>query len=170
MTTQEKIINVATQEFLNSGYLGASLRKIAKAAHVTTGAMYGYYKNKEALFNDIVEEVSEEFKNDYLVEGINLETIDYIYQNFEVFKLIICCSKGTRYEEYLDCLVNEKTKQFNEHGFDDKLSHIINHSYLFGVFEIVRHQMTEKQAEDFVSDLQEFYQAGWTKLLERKEI
>ena len=27
MTTQEKIINVATQEFLNSGYLGASLRK-----------------------------------------------------------------------------------------------------------------------------------------------
>ena len=71
MTTQEKIINVATQEFLNSGYLGASLRKIAKAAHVTTGAMYGYYKNKEALFNDIVEEVSEEFKNDYLVEGIN---------------------------------------------------------------------------------------------------
>ena len=57
MTTQEKIINVATQEFLNSGYLGASLRKIAKAAHVTTGAMYGYYKNKEALFNDIVEEV-----------------------------------------------------------------------------------------------------------------
>ena len=153
MTTQEKIINVATQEFLNSGYLGASLRKIAKAAHVTTGAMYGYYKNKEALFNDIVEEVSEEFKNDYLVEG-----------------LIICCSKGTRYEEYLDCLVNEKTKQFNEHGFDDKLSHIINHSYLFGVFEIVRHQMTEKQAEDFVSDLQEFYQAGWNKLLERKEI
>ena len=67
-------------------------------------------------------------------------------------------------------LVNEKTKQFNEHGFDDKLSHIINHSYLFGVFEIVRHQMTEKQAEDFVSDLQEFYQAGWNKLLERKEI
>lgn len=72
MTTQEKIINVATQEFLNSGYLGASLRKIAKAAHVTTGAMYGYYKNKEALFNDIVEEVSEEFKNDYLVEGMVL--------------------------------------------------------------------------------------------------
>jgi len=30
--------------------------------------------------------------------------------------------------------------------------------------------MTEKQAEDFVSDLQEFYQAGWNKLLERKEI
>lgn len=40
MTTQEKIINVATQEFLNSGYLGASLRKIAKAAHVTLSLIH----------------------------------------------------------------------------------------------------------------------------------
>ena len=28
MTTQEKIINVATQEFLNSGYLGASPKQL----------------------------------------------------------------------------------------------------------------------------------------------
>ena len=54
MTTQERIVNIATQEFLNNGYQAASLRKIAKAARVTTGAMYGYYKNKEALFNSIV--------------------------------------------------------------------------------------------------------------------
>ncbi|MFQ7171555.1 MAG: hypothetical protein ACLRQF_05285 [Thomasclavelia ramosa] len=37
--------------------------------------MYGYYKNKEALFNDIVEEVSEEFKNDYLVEELILRRL-----------------------------------------------------------------------------------------------
>ena len=60
-------------------------------------------------------------------------------------------------------------KQLKGQGFDDNLSHIINHSYLFGVFEIVRHQMSKKQAEKFVSELQEFYQAGWNKLLERKE-
>lgn len=49
MTTQEKNYKCCDSGVLNSGYLGASLRKIAKAAHVTTGAMYGYYKNKEAL-------------------------------------------------------------------------------------------------------------------------
>lgn len=170
MTTQERIIYVATQEFLNNGYQGASLRKIAKTAQVTTGAMYGYYKNKEALFNDIVEAVANQFKEMYLNKGIEYEMIDYIYQNFEAFQLIICCSKETRYEEYLDRLVDDKTRQSNEQGFDTKLIHIINHSYLFGVFEIVRHQMSKKQAENFVSDLQEFYQAGWNKLLKREEL
>ena len=78
MTTQERIVNIATQEFLNNGYQAASLRKIAKAARVTTGAMYGYYKNKEALFNSIVEDVGKKFKDDYLVKGIDKTAIDYI--------------------------------------------------------------------------------------------
>lgn len=169
MNTKEKIIKVATQEFLKNGYQATSLRKIAKEAQVTTGAMYGYYRNKESLFNSIVDEVGVKFRDDYLNKTIDQTVIDYIYQNLVAFKLIICNSKGTRYEEYLDSLVNEKTKQLKEEGFDDKLVHIINHSYLFGVFEIVRHQMSKKQAEIFVNDLQEFYQAGWDKLLKRKE-
>lgn len=169
MNTKEKIIKVATQEFLKNGYQATSLRKIAKEAQVTTGAMYGYYRNKESLFNSIVDEVGVKFRDDYLNKTIDQTVINYIYQNLVAFKLIICNSKGTRYEEYLDSLVNEKTKQLKEEGFDDKLVHIINHSYLFGVFEIVRHQMSKKQAEIFVNDLQEFYQAGWDKLLKRKE-
>ncbi|WP_455684256.1 TetR/AcrR family transcriptional regulator [Thomasclavelia sp.] len=169
MNTKEKIIKVATQEFLKNGYQATSLRRIAKEAQVTTGAMYGYYRNKESLFNSIVDEVGVKFRDDYLNKTIDQTVIDYIYQNLVAFKLIICNSKGTRYEEYLDSLVNEKTKQLKEEGFDDKLVHIINHSYLFGVFEIVRHQMSKKQAEIFVNDLQEFYQAGWDKLLKRKE-
>lgn len=169
MNTKEKIVKIATQEFLKNGYQATSLRKIAKEAQVTTGAMYGYYKNKESLFNSIVDEVGLKFREDYLNKIIDQTVIDYIYQNFLVFTLIICNSKGTRYEEYLDSLVNEKIKQLRKEGFDDKLVHIINHSYLFGVFEIVRHQMSKKQAEIFVNDLQEFYQAGWNKLLKREE-
>lgn len=168
MTTQEKIKIVATTEFLVNGYLGASLRKIAKAANVTTGAMYGYYKNKEALFNELVEEVAKQFKDEYLNHDIDQKMIDYIYQHFDVFRLLICSSEDTRYENYLDDLVDEKAKQFKQLGIDDKLIHIINHAYLFGVFEIVRHQMTKDQAEVFVNDLQEFYQAGWHKLVKEE--
>lgn len=169
MNTKEKIVKIATQEFLKNGYQATSLRKIAKEAQLTTGAMYGYYKNKESLFNSIVDEVGLKFREDYLNKTIDQTVIDYIYQNFLVFTLIICNSKGTKYEEYLDSLVSEKTKQLRKERFDDKLVHIINHSYLFGVFEIVRHQMSKKQAEIFVNDLQEFYQAGWNKLLKREE-
>ena len=42
-------------EFLDKGFLGASLRQIVKNAGVTTGAFYGYFSSKEALFASIVE-------------------------------------------------------------------------------------------------------------------
>ena len=54
-TTLEKIQEAALTEFLKKGFLGASLRQIVKNAGVTTGAFYGYFSSKEALFTAIVE-------------------------------------------------------------------------------------------------------------------
>ena len=41
--TLEKIQQTALDEFLEKGFLGASLRQIVKHAGVTTGAFYGYF-------------------------------------------------------------------------------------------------------------------------------
>ena len=48
--TLEKIQQAALTEFLDKGFLSASLRQIVKNAGVTTGAFYGYFSCKEALF------------------------------------------------------------------------------------------------------------------------
>ncbi len=48
--TLEKIQEAALAEFLDKGFQGASLRQIVKNAGVTTGAFYGYFSSKEALF------------------------------------------------------------------------------------------------------------------------
>ena len=53
--TLESIQQAAMQEFLDKGFQGASLRQIVKNAGVTTGAFYGYFSSKEALFNALVE-------------------------------------------------------------------------------------------------------------------
>ena len=53
--TLEKIHEAAMAEFLDKGFQGASLRQIVKHAGVTTGAFYGYFSSKEALFASIVE-------------------------------------------------------------------------------------------------------------------
>ena len=53
--TLENILQAAMEEFSEKGFLGASLRQIVKKAGVTTGAFYGYFSSKEALFNAIVE-------------------------------------------------------------------------------------------------------------------
>lgn len=54
-TTQNKILNSAKMEFLQRGFLNASLRNIVKDAGVTTGAFYRYYDSKDALFAALVD-------------------------------------------------------------------------------------------------------------------
>ena len=55
LSTLERIQQAALDEFSEKGFLGASLRQIVKNAGVTTGAFYGYFSSKEALFASIVE-------------------------------------------------------------------------------------------------------------------
>ena len=50
----DKIIRAAEAEFLEHGFVAASMHKIAERAGVTTGALYTRYKNKDALFGSPV--------------------------------------------------------------------------------------------------------------------
>ena len=49
-----RIHQAARSEFREKGFQGASLRNIVKSVGMTTGAFYGYYKSKEALFEALV--------------------------------------------------------------------------------------------------------------------
>ena len=48
--TRELILKSARKQFLEKGFQGASIRKIASDAGVTYGALYGYFTSKEELF------------------------------------------------------------------------------------------------------------------------
>lgn len=54
---RRQIIAGATQVFLLNGYDAASMGEIARAAGVSKGTLYVYFKDKEALFDAIVGEV-----------------------------------------------------------------------------------------------------------------
>ena len=58
----DKIVAAARQEFLEKGFRGASLHQIAARAGITTGALYTRYKNKDALFCSLVQELMEEIQ------------------------------------------------------------------------------------------------------------
>lgn len=49
-----EILRSAAAVFAERGYAGASVADIASAAGVSTGNVYRYYKNKGALFDDVV--------------------------------------------------------------------------------------------------------------------
>ena len=136
--TLESIQQAAMQEFLDKGFQGASLRQIVKNAGVTTGAFYGYFSSKEALFNALVEphaaaimgkfmeaqtsfaELPEEQQPSHM--GVESGTyldwmVDYICQHREPVKLLLTRSEGTSYEHFVHNMVEaevEYTLQYME--------------------------------------------------------
>ena len=49
--TKIALIKAARSEFIEKGYINASLRSICKKAEVTTGAVYFFFKDKDDLFD-----------------------------------------------------------------------------------------------------------------------
>jgi AcrR family transcriptional regulator len=58
--TKEKILDVAMKVFSTSGYDGSSIRAIAKAAGISIGGVYLYFRNKEELYLNLIQERVEE--------------------------------------------------------------------------------------------------------------
>ena len=177
--TLKKIQKAAMAEFLDKGFLGASLRQIVKNAGVTTGAFYGYFSSKEALFASIAELPEEEQPEHMGVESSSCVhwMVDYICAHREPVKLLLCRAEGTSYEHFVHNMVEvevEYTHQYMEvlrrlgrdiPMLDKSLCHIIASGMFNGIFEIVIHDMPRDQALRDVDQLRDFYTAGWLKLM-----
>ncbi len=125
--TRKKLLECGKREFIEKGYQGASLRNICKAAGVTTGALYFFFKNKEELFEEVVREplqvlnktVRQHFdeelkaditdvklgdlKNDYQAA---VDIVKALFRYRDVYLLVINNSHGSRYEDYKDRYVD----------------------------------------------------------------
>ncbi len=134
--TERKILEVAKKEFLERGFQGTSMRRIAALAGVTTGALYGYFESKEKIFDSLVKtsydavmaaykDAHEEFAAlpyDTQVSGMGDITarcvewcLEYIYDHLDEFRLILMCSEGTRYSNMVEEMMKveeESTEEF----------------------------------------------------------
>ena len=196
--TKQHLLELAKAEFLKKGYSEASVRNIAKTAGLTTGAVFRYFPDKAALFDALVSEAADTLMNQFkaaqdahfdlipeekTTESIELSTdylnhfINYIYDNFDAFKLVICCSEGTRYANYIHDLVElevsqtevyyEKLRQLGklEGSISHDLHHMITSAYFTAVFETVAHDMDRERAIEYVNELAAFFNYGWNGLL-----
>jgi len=194
----DKILECAKREFLEKGFEGASMRNIAENAGYTTGMLYGRFADKGELLKVLVDEAAEklyayytgvqtafsEFSpeeqyrdmHSYVDERVK-EMLDIVYDNFEEFKLIICKSKGSEYEDYVDRLIAVETentvrfiKVLNAAGIKVKevradMSHMLSTAMFNGMFEVVEHDFTKEEAIQYITQLQCFFNAGWDSLL-----
>lgn len=141
MTENEQAIRVAIlaaarKEFFQKGYHDASLRSIAQVAHVTTGSLYWYFKNKEELLDALVgpHYAHALYLYRHFLEQNNMlsvterltqmraaghacvrELLTYMYAHLEEFKFLISAAAGTKYADFVHQLVTyelDETTQF----------------------------------------------------------
>ncbi len=57
LNTREKILYAAKQEFLDKDFAGTNVRTVAQKVGVTTDALYNLFKNKNGIFEALVDGV-----------------------------------------------------------------------------------------------------------------
>ena len=179
----ERILVCAREEFLEKGYSEASLRTIAAKADTTTGSIYSRFGDKEGLFCAIVEqafharEAEEQPKvmEDYVVGGMD-EMLDYVYDRFDDFRLLLDASYGTKYQDFVEHLVDIETEytykymeatQFLQEGsmITEEFLHIMSRAMFDSMFEVVRHRMDRDTARKYLHMLEKYHYGGWGAII-----
>lgn len=194
--TSQRILKCAKQEFLEKGFSDASLRTIAAKAGTTTGSIYSRFGGKEELYAAIVEpaadhvagmfeEIQKEFHQmdateqsklleSYATSGME-QMLDYIYDHFEEFQILLDASYGTKFQDFVEHLVELETEytykyldtiRFQKEGsiLTREFTHIMNKALFESYFEVVRHKMPKEKAVSYIRMLEQYHYAGWDSI------
>lgn len=188
----EKIISAATEEFLEHGFKDASMRRIAAAAGMSASGLYKHFASKEEMFSALVEPAYQGLMDLYHTEeSAQLQSLGegdmsvwedgkdarlvlaYIYDHLDAFRLIVCKSQGTKYENFLHDLAvleEETTLHFMEliraqgvklNEFRLNELHLLVTTNVDAVFQPVEHNFTREEALHYAETLDRFFSKAW---------
>ncbi len=138
--------------------------------------LFDYFSQSEDDFAELPPERQHSEMHTYVESKVDV-MIDIIYDNFDAFKLIVCKSAGSGYEYYIDKMIDIETantvrfiKQLNSAGIKMNevradLSHMLSSAMFNGIFEVVAHDLPREEARGYIKQVQDFFSAGWDKLL-----
>ena len=160
--TKRRLLESAKKEFLEKGYLQASLRNICKNAGVTTGALYFFFEGKEALFAELVEEPLQILKKIML-------------QHYEDEMQQITTAEQQK-EDHMDDAFVEFTQKHYAHyakllqkhkGYEpvsEYLIHWIAHMQVDVFIHLLTHVSSEEEAQQYIRPIVTYLRGGWDAL------
>ena len=191
---KEKLLAAAQTEFMAHGFREASLTEILKQAGMTETEFHAFYPDKASLFDALVSDAAEGLMTmfrsaqdahfDLIPSGRKADDpemasrtmmnfVDYIYDHYSAFQLIIMKSAGTRYEHYIQEIVNldvTRTEEFyaelrrtgrSSAGISYSLHRATSKAYFTSVFDTVADYMSKEDAVRYVTELSDFFRYGW---------
>ena len=192
----EKIVAAAYEEFLKYGFMDASMRRLADCCNMSASGLYKHFPSKEEMFAALVEPAYEGLKNAFFqiaehdIGAIddsfskesweeNEETVwvtNYVYEHYEAFKLLVCRSQGTRFENFvheLALLEEESTEKYMQrlkelgikvNPITKKELHLFVTTSIHSIFQTVEHDLTKEEALLYARHLDAYNTAGWKKI------
>ena len=188
----EKIVAAAKKEFLTYGFTDASMRHIAEEAGMSASGLYKHFASKEEMFSALVDPAYQGLLALFRQEAGDQEqfigtgdlsvwetgqdaklAVAYIYDHLDAFRLIICKSRGTKYESFLhDLAVMEEkvTLSFMDmlkkqgvklNEFCERELHLLVTANVNAVFQTVEHGFTREEALHYADTLDRFFSRGW---------
>ena len=161
---------------------------------MTTGAFYRHFNDKNELFEAIVSPVANKIIDNFFkyekisINGIRtkqnekvaevhvdgtIETAMFLFENKEIYALLINGSFGSSYANFLEKLtemedgtrikmqeIYSDTDDSQEH-ISNKGFHIINHSHFLALTEAVLHSENKEELIDHAKLVSRFFSGGW---------
>ncbi len=90
MNTKDKIFFTAAELFSKYGFDAVSVRQICETAGITKPVLYYYFKDKETLLHELIEEtfrLSDEYKQRYFNEENKF--LENIYAIIRIYKIFL---------------------------------------------------------------------------------
>ncbi|MCR5283782.1 MAG: TetR/AcrR family transcriptional regulator, partial [Lachnospiraceae bacterium] len=169
-----------------------SMRRIAEEAEMSASGLYKHFASKEEMFSALVEPAYQGLLSLFHLEADDQEqyigtgdlsfmeagqdaklSIAYIYDHLDAFRLIICKSQGTKYENilhdlavleekmtlsYMDALKKQGVKL---NDFDKRELHLLTTTNISAVFQTVEHDLTREEALHYADTLDRFFSKAW---------
>lgn len=188
--TKEKLLQSARAEFLAKGYQGASLRSICKASGVTTGALYFFFKDKDDLFTSLVAPqlntlkamLTEHMRQELLVLDsgdayASQQVLHLLYQNYDLFLLLLTGSYGSSLEHFVDELVAISEEHYRKLADrqaallgvtppQDYTIHWLAHMQIDAFVHLLTHEPDEQKALTHLQDILQYMLSGWNGLFQ----
>ena len=194
--SHEKIVEAAMREFQEKGFEQASMKAVADAVGMTPAALYRHFASKQDMFAVLVQPAVDEltawmkkhvaFSYQLLHQGAaeamwNFEgeyndariVLDVMYRQPAAFRLLICCSGGTAYENFTHDLVEQATDRMmcflrdcKAHGIAvrevqrDEM-HMLVSAYCAALVQPIEHGYDRADAERYLKTIVDFFTPGW---------
>ena len=126
--TKQKILDVSLELFSQNGYCAVSIRDICKQVNIKESSVYYHFKNKQAIFDELLSQFEQ--KANILMEqfGQMLKTDDFSIEGN--FFQAVC---DNYFEQYLmDCFCNKVMRLLSIEQFNSKEIH---EKYEYWMFE-----------------------------------